>query len=36
MVAMGLGTNLVRKELGLPEAGCLATDPRFSLAARAL
>jgi 5-methyltetrahydropteroyltriglutamate--homocysteine methyltransferase len=33
MVAMVLGTNLVRKELGLPEADCLAADPRYSLAA---
>jgi 5-methyltetrahydropteroyltriglutamate--homocysteine methyltransferase len=32
MVAMVLGANLVRKELGLPEAECLAADPRFSLA----
>ena len=32
MVAMVLGTNIVRKELGLPEAECLAADPRFSLA----
>ena len=31
MVAMVLGTNIVRKELGLPEAECLATDPRYSL-----
>jgi 5-methyltetrahydropteroyltriglutamate--homocysteine methyltransferase len=31
MVAMVIGTNIVRKELGLPEAECLATDPRFSL-----
>jgi 5-methyltetrahydropteroyltriglutamate--homocysteine methyltransferase len=31
MVAMVLGTNIVRKELGLPEAECLTTDPRFSL-----
>jgi 5-methyltetrahydropteroyltriglutamate--homocysteine methyltransferase len=31
MVAMVLGTNIVRKELGLPEAKCLAADPRFSL-----
>ena len=31
MVAMVLGTNIVRKELGLPEAGCLAADPRYSL-----
>ena len=32
MVAMVLGTNIVRKELGLAEAGCLAADPRYSLA----
>lgn len=32
MVAMVLGTNIVRKELGLPEADCLAADPRYSLA----
>ncbi|MBV8934409.1 MAG: hypothetical protein JO095_01180 [Alphaproteobacteria bacterium] len=32
MVAMVLGTNIVRKELGLTEAECLAADPRFSLA----
>jgi 5-methyltetrahydropteroyltriglutamate--homocysteine methyltransferase len=31
MVAMVLGTNIVRKELGLPEAECLAADPRHSL-----
>ena len=31
MVAMVLGTNIVRKELGLPEAPCLAADPRYSL-----
>jgi 5-methyltetrahydropteroyltriglutamate--homocysteine methyltransferase len=31
MVAMVQGTNLVRKELGLPEAECLAADPRYSL-----
>jgi 5-methyltetrahydropteroyltriglutamate--homocysteine methyltransferase len=30
-VAMVLGTNIVRKELGLPEAQCLAADPRYSL-----
>ncbi len=29
MVAMVLGTNIVRKELGLPEADCLAADPRY-------
>jgi 5-methyltetrahydropteroyltriglutamate--homocysteine methyltransferase len=33
MVAMVLGTNIVRQELGLPEADCLAADPRYSLAA---
>jgi 5-methyltetrahydropteroyltriglutamate--homocysteine methyltransferase len=32
MVAMVLGTNAVRKELGLREADCLAADPRYSLA----
>jgi len=26
-----LGTNIVRKEIGLPEAPCLAADPRYSL-----
>src|SRR5215469_10436023 len=31
MVAMVQGTNIVRKELGLPEAECLAADPRYSL-----
>jgi len=31
MVAMVLGTNIVRKELGLREAECLAADPRYSL-----
>jgi 5-methyltetrahydropteroyltriglutamate--homocysteine methyltransferase len=31
MVAMVLGTNIVRKELGLPEAQCLAADSRYSL-----
>jgi 5-methyltetrahydropteroyltriglutamate--homocysteine methyltransferase len=33
MVAMVLGTNIVRKELGLPEAECLAADQRYSLTA---
>jgi hypothetical protein len=33
MVAMVLGTNIVRKELGLPEAECLAAEQRFSLTA---
>jgi 5-methyltetrahydropteroyltriglutamate--homocysteine methyltransferase len=31
MVALVLGTNIVRKELGLPEAACLAADPKLSL-----
>jgi hypothetical protein len=28
---MVLGANIVRKELGLPQADCLAADPRYSL-----
>jgi 5-methyltetrahydropteroyltriglutamate--homocysteine methyltransferase len=32
MVAMVLGTNIVRKEVGIPEAECLAADHRYSLA----
>jgi hypothetical protein len=32
MVAMVLGTNMVRKEVGIPEAECLAADHRYSLA----
>jgi 5-methyltetrahydropteroyltriglutamate--homocysteine methyltransferase len=32
MVAIVRGTNIVRKELGLPEARCLAADPRYALA----
>ncbi len=31
IVSLVLGTNMVRKELGLPEAECLAADPRYSL-----
>ena len=31
MVAMVLGTNIVRKELGLPAAPCLAADARYTL-----
>jgi 5-methyltetrahydropteroyltriglutamate--homocysteine methyltransferase len=31
MVAIVRGANLVRKELGLPEAPCLAADARFAL-----
>src|SRR5499427_3523693 len=30
-VALVRGTNVVKKELGLPEAECLAADPKFSL-----
>jgi 5-methyltetrahydropteroyltriglutamate--homocysteine methyltransferase len=35
LVSMVLGTNIVRKELGIPEAECLAADPRYSLAVMA-
>jgi 5-methyltetrahydropteroyltriglutamate--homocysteine methyltransferase len=31
MAAMVQGTNIVRRELGLPQAECLAADPRYSL-----
>ncbi len=31
MVSLVLGTNIVRKELGFPEAKCLAADERYSL-----
>jgi 5-methyltetrahydropteroyltriglutamate--homocysteine methyltransferase len=31
MVSLVRGTNIVRRELGLPEAECLAADPRYSL-----
>jgi 5-methyltetrahydropteroyltriglutamate--homocysteine methyltransferase len=31
MVSIVLGANIVRRELGLPEAACLAADDRFSL-----
>lgn len=31
MVAMVQGTNIILRELGLPERECLAADPRFSL-----
>jgi 5-methyltetrahydropteroyltriglutamate--homocysteine methyltransferase len=30
-VALVQGTNIVRRELGLPEAQCLAADERYSL-----
>jgi 5-methyltetrahydropteroyltriglutamate--homocysteine methyltransferase len=35
MVSLVLGTNMVRKELGLPQAECLAADGRYSLVAPA-
>jgi 5-methyltetrahydropteroyltriglutamate--homocysteine methyltransferase len=31
MVSLVRGTNIVRKELGVPEAECLASDPKYSL-----
>ena len=31
LVAIRLGTNLVRKELGMDEVPCLAADPRYAL-----
>ena len=31
MVALVQGTNIVRKELGLPTAECLGADPKYSL-----
>ena len=31
MVAIVLGANIVRRELGLPEAACLAADDRYSM-----
>jgi 5-methyltetrahydropteroyltriglutamate--homocysteine methyltransferase len=31
MVSIVLGTNLVRRELGLPEAACLAAEARYSM-----
>jgi 5-methyltetrahydropteroyltriglutamate--homocysteine methyltransferase len=31
MVALVRGTNIVRRELGLPESQCRAADPRYSL-----
>jgi 5-methyltetrahydropteroyltriglutamate--homocysteine methyltransferase len=35
MVSIVRGANIVRRELGLSEARCLAADPRFSLAEEA-
>lgn len=34
MVSIVLGTNIVRRELGLAEAPCLAADERFSMVGR--
>jgi 5-methyltetrahydropteroyltriglutamate--homocysteine methyltransferase len=31
MVAIASGANIVRRELGLPEATIAAADPRFAL-----
>jgi 5-methyltetrahydropteroyltriglutamate--homocysteine methyltransferase len=31
MASLVQGTNIVRKELGLPQAECLAADPKYSL-----
>jgi hypothetical protein len=31
MVSLVRGTNIVRHELGLPEARCLAADGKYSL-----
>ena len=31
MTSLVLGTNIVRAELGIPEAECLTADPRYSL-----
>ena len=35
MVSIVRGTNLVRRELGLPEAACLASDEHFSMVGNA-
>ena len=35
MISLVLGTNIVRKELGLPLAECIAADERYSLVRRA-
>jgi 5-methyltetrahydropteroyltriglutamate--homocysteine methyltransferase len=35
MVAIVRGTNIVRKELGFPEAPCLAAESRYALAQEA-
>jgi 5-methyltetrahydropteroyltriglutamate--homocysteine methyltransferase len=31
MVSLVQGTNKVRKEIGAPEAQCLAADPKYTL-----
>jgi len=31
MASLVQGTNILRKEMGLPESPCLAADPRYSL-----
>jgi 5-methyltetrahydropteroyltriglutamate--homocysteine methyltransferase len=31
MASLVQGTNIVKRELGLPETPCLAADPRYSL-----
>ena len=31
MVSIVRGANIVRRELGLPEARCLAADPQYAL-----
>jgi 5-methyltetrahydropteroyltriglutamate--homocysteine methyltransferase len=33
MISMVLGTNMVRRELGLPEADCISARPELSLVA---
>lgn len=35
MISLVQGTNIVRKELGLPVAECIAADERYSLVRRA-
>jgi 5-methyltetrahydropteroyltriglutamate--homocysteine methyltransferase len=34
MVSIVRGTNIVRRERGLPEAACLASEERFSMVER--
>ena len=35
MVSLVQGTNMVRRELGLPVAECMVADPRYSLVVKA-